>query len=276
MRGAPLALIALGLCLPATAFGDHSSTERITDQSAEILRPGEWRAGLFRLEYGVPGETLNGLELGTFTFPWAVWALGAQTVNVHAKYRFVDYGKLRMAASAGLFYIDAGDALDAESTLYVFPVDIRASYRQSDRWTFGAGIEGVYGFEGGAYDEEEVSELQGAASAQQVHGVANVEWRLSRRIAIGAHARVSGVLKVTASGEGQVAIDEFTTIEGFAEGEEDISEGLGSSAGVKVHFSWKRFNLVVGASYGNVIIPVVNLVTPKPAFLPNLDLYFRF
>ncbi len=88
--------------------------------------------------------------------------------------------------------------------------------------------------------------------------------------------RVSGVLKVTASGQGEIPIDEFTTIRGFAEGQEDIEEGAGSSAGLRAYFSWTHVNLVVGASYGNVIVPVINSVTPKPAFLPHLDFFVRF
>jgi hypothetical protein len=43
-----------------------------------------------------------------------------------------------------------------------------------------------------------------------------------------------------------------------------------------LHLHARRFNLRLGATYGNYHVPIVNLVAPQRGWLPIVDLYWRF
>ena len=78
-------------------------------------------------------------------------------------------------------------------------------------------------------------------------------------------------------GGGPCELDEFTTAELQAEGETSVLDLVdGSSLVFGALLSWQRFNLRLGASFGNYNIPGVNFVIAGRLIVPEIDMYWRF
>ena len=89
-----IARIVIAAVLASTTLA--SADERITDDTPYKTPAGYVRAGLWKLQYGV--HQVPGLEIGTYTLPYATWAFDLRTGNGHAKYQFLDGKRWTLAA----------------------------------------------------------------------------------------------------------------------------------------------------------------------------------
>jgi hypothetical protein len=274
MTGA-LRALGLGLAL-ALAPMPGLAEPRDTDETAYTLAPGETRAGLWKVQHALPPVgPVPSLEIGTFAWPWLLWAANVRLVNVHAKSTLYDDGVRAVAARAGLFYVNLARS-EAQGRLAIVPVAVFASHRLPRDLTLSAGLVLASAGIRGAYDEEDVALLQGAVAARSLQALTSLEWRVSRRFAITARSRLVAFSNLSAAFDGSYRLDDYTRIDAAASGGAEVRRGLGLSAGMLAHWAWRRLNLKVGAHVGNYTIPGVHFVVPSRVVVPELDLYWRF
>lgn len=265
-------LVAALVATARPAHAEHDDIQRITDNTAHVLRPAEWRVGLWKVQYRLPSRPV---EVGTYTMYWAPMLGGIPLLNGHAKWTFHHGKRWTFAASLGLFYLDLA-ILDSPVTFTLVPMDVYASRRLGDtlelalRGTYtGATIEG-------SYDSDEIGGLQGAVGGESVQAMASLIWRRSARTAYLAELRVGQVLGVYGSTESTVRVDEHTTVDVVGGVNATTDELAGASIAGRVHWSWQRFNLRLGLTYGNYTIGGINFMVPTAIPVPELDLYWRF
>jgi hypothetical protein len=274
---AALALIASLTAGATPARADHTADERLTDEMPYILRPGEVRAGLWKLEVGLWGnEVLDRLQLGTYTWPWLVWATGAPFGNAYLKGEVWQRGPWSATAGAGLLYVDLGfDDQDASFT--IVPIEAHVGYRVGDRITLAGGAIYTAVTLSGQFESEGSDFFRGAAGVSNVQIPLTVEWRWSERTALVSQARFVAYQDTAADGFARFQLDERTTVDVVATGESDVLDPARALAlSTDFAWSWRTFNLRAGVTYGNYNVPVVNFVVPTKIWFPNFDLYWRF
>ena len=272
-RAAAVLFAAVTVATSATASGEHSAEEHITDGTPYVLRPGEVRLGLWRSEFGLANE-LRGLDVGTYHLPWIGWAFGVRIVNLHAKYQLLERGRFAASAGAGLFTVSL-DNLDVPVSFVGMPFDVLAAYRASSAFTFSGGLQGTWMRVSGAavYDDDR---FRGAVAANSLQALASLEWRVGRVTALVATARLMAYTTLSGAADAHLELTSHTEIDAYAAGEADVTGGVGGALGAYVHWSWDHFNLKLGGSYGTYSVPGINLVVPTSIFMPEVDLFWRF
>lgn len=128
---------ALGIATVLASVAVAHANVRITDNTAYTTPSGKVRAGLWKLQYGVPYT--DGLDVGSYTLPYATWALDIRSFNGHAKYRLLDRGRWTVSASFGVAYVDF-ENLDVPVDVWIVPTTLLAAARLGDRITLGSGV----------------------------------------------------------------------------------------------------------------------------------------
>lgn len=274
-----VAAIALGAALApaAPARADHTEETPLTDEMPYILRPGETRAGLWKIELGLWGHpVLDRLQLGSYTWPWLVWATGAPFGNAYLKGEVWQRGPWSATAGAGLLYVDLGfDDQDASFT--IVPIEAQLGYRVGDRITLAAGAIYTAVTLSGQFESEDSDFFRGSAGVSNLQIPVTVEWRWSRHTALVTQARFVPYQDTSADGVGHVQVDDRTTVDIVATGNSDVLDPARAFAlTTDFAWSWRHFNLRAGLTYGNYNVPVVNFVVPTKIVFPNLDVYWRF
>jgi hypothetical protein len=259
-------VVVVGAAVPATAY--HSGEERVVNDTAHTLRPGDVRASLWTLDVGI----LEGLQVSTIYL-----ANLLQVYNGGVKWRFWKDGPVALSAKLELAYINFENwpvSSTSPATGLVAPFELAGSWQLGESW--GLHLASVWTqIQASATPDSDA--LQGAAGVDNLQLVFSVHWRLSRITTMYARGRqlmfqeAGGAVDVTQE------IDDKTTAHIVAEGDTDaVDFGGARSLVVGAIWSGRRFNLRAGVGYGNWSLPVVNFVTPKPLPIVDLDLYFRF
>ncbi len=283
LLSALLALLALPL-VAAPAAAEHSDKERLLEDTAYTLQPGEWKVGIWKLQYGVQGvEALNGLTLSTYTFPWFVSAIATAASdkvillpNLHAKYEWKLNDAWSVAPSIGYTRVELGQFSEGQegNAIGIVPLEITGSWRFSDAWTFSSGLLYSKIFGSGSLSGDLFG---GAAALSNLQWISNVEWRLSDFTALTLSMRVLAFQDVEASANSTITSEDgYTTYEVHANASTDVLDFKDATSLVPgVVWAWDVFALRLGASLRSWNVPLVNIVTPVP-FFPEFDLYWRF
>jgi hypothetical protein len=269
-------LASCGACLVLThapsARAYHTDEERITDDTADTQGWGDWRLGIFKLEF----TPLPGFTVGTYLGPWAFPA-----PNVHAKFRFLNTAPLSLAIGAGFTRFNARDLfwlnIDDSLRFYCVPVEAVATAHVLPWVSVSAGAVWTTIAGQGQLPEQGTADgaLNGAATNLQFH--ATIELRLSRVTALLLHARYLPYQNVAGSGIVTLRPDEYTTLEIHGGLEYDIIDMRNStSLSASTVFSLEHFNLRLGLGYGNYNISGANIMVPVRQFYPDFDLYWTF
>ncbi len=263
------AAIVLAVLAATPAFAD----DRITDDTAYKIPEGAVRAGLWKLQYGV--HKVPGLEIGTYTLPYASYALGVTSANAQVKYQFLDRAVWTLSASLGFAYADL-DGIGVDANITVVPITLLANARLSRRWTLGLGVMYTSLFGEASYNEDEATELRGAVAVDNVQTWLSVMLKISRGWTLYLESR--GISSTDGAGQGDVrhTVDDRTMIDVSLTGKASIDEMQGGSTLVAMQWSRKRFRMRLGVGYGNYNVPMLNFIVPKVIPYPELDIYFVF
>jgi hypothetical protein len=266
-RALAFLLATTALLLPAAAHADHTEEERIIDQTAYTLPKGRFQLGIFRQEWG----PIDRLTVGTYALPWLL-----RFANAHLKWRIIGNDPVSIAASIGAFRF-APNALKKETgdaVLTIVPFDLVGSWRIDDRWTLSPGFVYTVVTLKGSYDP---AQLEGVAAVSNLQLVTTLEYRLTTVTAFVLHGRYLVFQNADGRASSTLHPDRFTTVELQAVASTNALDfPFAFSVVPSVVFSWKVFNLRLGAGYGNYSIPAINLVLPRKTLVPDLDFYFRF
>lgn len=271
------ALVLLAL-LAAPAVAGHTETEHVTDEMPYTLAPGELRAGLWKLEAGLPVPSwLEGAQVGTYSWPWLLWAADARLVNAHAKAQVWAQGAWSTTLGLGLVRLGLSNDQGGDATFTVVPVEAIVGYRFGPRLTIAAGLLYTDVSLSGYYDSEDDGYLRGTATVSNLQIPITFEWRWSRRTAFIVQPRFIPYQGVGGTAHGTLRPDAYTKIEVFATGESDVADPARAFA-LTTDFAWSfdHLNLRAGLTFGNFSLPMLNFVSPVKFVWPNVDLYWRF
>jgi hypothetical protein len=256
--------------LLAGACTAPGAERRVTDRTAFTLEEGDLRVGLWKVEYAVTED----LDVGTV---WIPWALGL--FNLDFKYEVAVDEVTSITPKLGFFSFDlsqfgGGDEGEASANFAIVTFEVASSHRWDD---FGVTFAPIYTYTGvdGAADSE--GTLQGGAAVTNLQLTATGEWRLSGVIALALHLRYLVFQDTSLRLATTIQVDPYTTIEVHGAAQSDVLDVTGAYSVVpSLLFGWESFHLRLGLGYGNMSIPPVNIVLPKPIAIPELDLYWLF
>lgn len=261
-----LVLVLMLLTTPAGAY--HTSTQRITDDTAYTLNPNVYRIGLFKLQYGFFDSVTGGTV-------WPLWFV--KVANLHGKWRVWERGQWAAAAQLGVYRLDLSDLENTDpsagtAVIVGAPFELTGSYRFGDR--FSLSLASVY-TRVRVDGEVENNDLRGAVDNFQL--ASTVEWRIGRVTAFLLHGRYLVFQRLSGGGDMTLHPDDFTTVElhlGASSGVLDFP--FAASVTGSFLFSWAKWNLRLGAGYGHWSLPIVNFVLPRTVVYPEFDLYRFF
>jgi hypothetical protein len=273
-RAAEAALLLGGtlFVLPGTAAAFHTDEQRITDESAYTLQQGQWRVGLWKVQYGL----FEPILLGTYHLPWLL-----SVSNLHVKARLWQGPEWAFSVFTGFFHFDTRSLRDldpeaGQAKITAVPFELAASYRANDAltWTF-APVWTTVAVEGSLGQDAFRGAAGGAVDNIQMTGT--LEWRLSHVTALLFHARYLVAQTARARGDLVLHPDEFTTIEVHLTSRTDALDfQRAASITVSGVWSWETFNLRTGLAFGHYNVPGVNFVLGQGTVVPELDVYWIF
>ena len=266
---AACALASILFCAHAEA--DHGNEQpQLTDETAHTVPEGMHKLGLFTVEYGI----VDGFQFGTspplwiplfpnasleWRFFWNDWL--ALSVEVHGAYLHTRTLQL---------FIDDLPTAD----IAVVPSAINSAWLLHEDVTLHFSPRFTWIFVDGQYDR---GDFEGAAAVTNLQLTSTLEWRVSSLVALQLRGRYLVFQTATASGGATIQADEFTTVFGRAAAQSNVLDFPHAGQLVAAtHLSWETFNLLVGAGFGNNVIPIINLVVQDRGLVPLLDLYWRF
>jgi hypothetical protein len=262
-------LVIAVLACTAVAHAD----ERITDDTAYTTPEGKVRAGLWKLQYGIPA--VSGLEVGTYVLPYLTWVVDVRSVNAHTKYRIVDRDRWTLSAGLAVTYVDFAN-LDVPVDIFIVPVQLLASVRLGDRFTLGVGLMYTEMFGESEYNEDENGSFRGAVAVANGQSWLSLTTRISRGWSFYVEGRSVASTEANAAGDVRYMIDERTQIDVAATGSASIEEMRGGSVLAAFQYSGERFRIRFGAGYGNFNIPMLNFIVPVATPFPELDVFWVF
>lgn len=254
---------------PARAY--HDEQTRSIEETAYLLRSGEWQLGLLQLGVG-----LWRFQLSTRTMPWILGAaLKTAAPNLRLDALVVDRKGVTLSVGAATYYINSKHLSDIDPVLHVFlvPIGGALSYRINDRHTVSASAQYLRIVTDSEPNENDDLEFQSGQLADNFQLRASWEWRLSKVSALVTTLRYlpyqgDPVFSTTAQ------VDQRTTltVEGEVNAEDMQNSVAGSVSGL---FSWKYFNLRAGLAYGALFLAGSGLVLPLKYPYPELNFYWR-
>jgi len=248
---------------PAAARADE-----VLDTGVGRLAPGEWRVGLWRVNYGLPGR-FKDLQLGTGTLPYLAWAFGVPTLNLEAKYEPWRRGPWRTSLGAGVTWLRyAADGDDTKASLHIIPLEARAQW-QRKRWAVHSGLTANISTNSTTIDVDDFEASAGAIGTT-VYWPMGVTWRAGKHLSLIAERRwyLYQAFGVT----GETEIDDRTKV--LVYGKVGVN-GKGMLT-LDALWHWRHLGVKLGLSIGDVEVPVLRIVIPAARVLPRLDVYVRF
>jgi hypothetical protein len=261
---------ALGCVLfPRRAAAYFEGDEYLIDYTAYTLRRNEFRLGLQELEFG----PLGWMTIGTDMLPYvAQLYLPAAAPNAHIKLS-LETPRFAVAVRGALYYAFLSQSVGGAdgANAFIAPVSVLGSVPLNDRWSLHG--EASYIFVNAASDVNVSSlEMQGTAVVRAVQLGAMVELRTTRWLALTLRGRWQpwvSPLQVNASTHPDA--ETTATVQGEVVPTRDAWMAIFST-----EFSWKNFNMRLGAGYGFWFVPSLNLALAYEGVVADADLAFRF
>jgi len=250
-----------------------AADERITDDTPYKIPSGAFRAGLWKLQYGIPG--VPKLELGTYTLPYVSFAFKVKSFNAHAKYQFFDKEHWTLAANLAVAYVDLA-GLDVDAQIGIVPIQLLAARRIGKRLTLGLGVMYSSISGEGSYNADEATEFRGAVAVDNVQTWVSLMLQLSRGWTLYLESRAVSSTQAAGRADATFSIDDRTTVDVTATGNASIDELRGGSSLLAAQYSRQRFRFRFGIGYGNYNIPVINFIVPATTPFPELDISWVF
>jgi hypothetical protein len=270
LRSAVVVATTLGcVCVPGSASAYFEGDEHLIDYTAYTLRQNEFRLGLQELEFG-PAAWMT---VGTDMLPYvAQLYLPAAVPNAHVKLS-LETPHFAVAVRSAFYYAILSQSIGGAdgASAFIVPVSVLGSVPLDDRWSLHG--EASYVFLNAASDANVQSlEMQGTAVVSSVQLGAMVELRTTRWLALTLRGRwqpwVSPMqINATTRPDSQTT----ATVQGEVAPTRDAWMAIFST-----EFSWKNFNMRLGAGYGFWFVPSLNLALAYEGVVGDADLAFRF
>jgi hypothetical protein len=263
------ALLALSL-FAGNARAYHDEQTRSVEESAYIMRSGEWLLGPLQLGVG-----LWRFQLSTRTAPWILGAaLGKFMPNLGADFMVLDRWGITLTLRGAFYYANSKNITDSNDLISVFiiPATLSASWRVNDAHTVSLHAKYVR-VKASANAQEDDLTLEGGGLADNFQLEASWLARFTQVSALLMYVRYlpfqgDPIFQTT------VPLDDHTTVN--VDAKADVQSMQHSVAGgISGVFSWKHFNLRAGIAYGALFLPGPGLVLPLKYPYPDLTLYWR-
>ncbi|HEX6275841.1 MAG TPA: hypothetical protein VFZ53_22520 [Polyangiaceae bacterium] len=267
------AVVASLLARPAAAY-QTAGSERV-DRTAYTLRGGELSLGVRTAELGIVDELL----IGTYVPTWfAGPVLGEPIPTGFVKLRAPFDGSLAIAGRAAAVYVDA-DVLASNwlendgstASVWILPLSLAASYRFGP--SFSQSAELTYVAVAAAGDHEGEADIHGALTSTNVTLSTLSELRLSRVFALTLLAKLMvyrGDARVTTEFE-----TETTHVDAELGADKPYS-GVVAAVVPGFSLSFSHVNFELGAGYGHLWLPAVELPVRTRGLVPEANFYVRF
>jgi hypothetical protein len=276
VRAAVLATLSFAgfsvLCARANAY--HEPGSEWVRGSPYTLRGGELSLGLVDWDVGITDE----VTIGTHPVLWAggPW-FGSPVANAKLKVRDWFHDQFAISAMASFAYLDGGRlatdliSKDADASLFVLDLRTDAAWRSSRTLSIGASIDFTYADLSGsrAFDS-----ALGNAVEDTLRITGWGEFRVSRVVAIKLNGRLllfdsppTGRLQFRAASS--VAVDAQVS---FA----NVAPAGAWAVWPELELSWRHVNLMFGAGYGYLAVPIVDVTLNQRGLLLTGDFFVRF
>lgn len=268
-----LSLLALSSLAPHAAAFHEPGSEWVAG-SPYTLAGGELSLGILRWDVGLSDE----LTVGTLPALWAVgpW-LGSPIPNAHLKVRDWYHGQVAVSASAGFLYLDGSElatrlvAENDAARLLVVQSELAGAFRSAHQYSAGLNLDLTYAAFRGRYGAQS---LKGKAVEDSLRLDAWAEWRFTRVVAIRLNGRVLVYSKQPAS---TVRLQPKPAVTVDA----DVSLANVAPVGAwavwpQLELSGKNVNFMIGAGYGHLSVPVVDVMLNQRGLLVTADFFVRF
>lgn len=275
----PIPLVIAMLAMSPVAAAE----QQITDGTAFTLAPGEVRIDALRSSVGLPApRALSGLELSTYSLPWAAYlassdSLDVSMVNAQLKASRTLAPRWTGALTAAALY-GRISADDAGGGLLVLPFEAHVNYRLHRRIELGATLQHTYiSIDAGArsMDDPDRYSFDAAARTDNTHAGVSAQLRIASWLSLIGEGHVTYFHRISAGGEGTFQVDPDTTVEVMAEAS-GAPPAWGASVRGILHWTLGPVNLRTGLTYGNYVMPMLNLAVPVKYPMPTFNLYLRF
>ena len=276
MRSTVLAALTLAfactLGVPAHAY--HEPGSEWVRGSPYTLNGGELSLGLVDWDVGITDE----VTVGTHPVLWVggPW-FGNPVANAKLKVRDWFHDQFALSAMTSFAYLDGGRlatdliSKDADATLFVLDTRIDGAWRSNHTLTVGASIDFTYANLSGSRGFDSAL---GNAVENTLRLTGWGEWRLSRVVALKLNGRVllfgsppTGRLQFRAAST--VSVDARVS---FA----NVAPTGAWAVWPELEFSWQHVNLMFGAGYGYLAVPIVDVTLNQRGLLLTGDFFVRF
>lgn len=261
------ALVAATVCAASGA----AAQERVEvyENTARVLDQGRLRLGLFAFDYGL----IDGVSIGIDVPAWLSRAYSDLLLpNVHVKFRLFDAGPVQFSGRAAVYY----GTLNTSSTngqLAVFPLSLFGSVQILPRVWLHADGSYTYGRAFGSTDIGKAKLGDAELGTRTAQAGLMLEWRLTRLLALLARGRYQFYERpIVVRGSGNY--DAYTRIDLAAEAQPRTSHPWLVVGGAAL--TWTHVGFIVGAGYGEYVVPGSNLVLPYKGVIPEIELTVQF
>lgn len=264
-----VSMLAVCMLAPATARAWHTEDERILDSTANALRAGEARVGLWRTGMGITEE------LSVETSP-ALWiagaAIGAPVPNVALTTVLYDRGGWTASVRAGVIHVGINGG-NLATSVFLMPVTAAVSRRFDARWSAHARVTAVAAA-GAATVDDDVMPFDGRLLGSMLHADITVEMRVHRAWALSLtlrylpwHAPVAVASDMEAGENTSAQVRLNLNVEDL----DHAYQVMGA-----VHGSFKTVNIRLGTGFGDFFLGEGALVVPWRFIVVDAAVFFRF
>ncbi len=254
---------------PAAAYNDDAG--EYLEGNAYTLHGQQLQMGIWSAGYGI----VDGLQVSTYVLAWALPLL-----NAEVKWRFCCGENWGLAVSSGVVYTDTALlwALSLEegddASVVVVPFELFVTWQFTPKWNVSLSPIYTQVFVDGQIDS---ASFNGASAVSNLQFLLQLEWRYNRVMSFLLSFRSLAAQTTDASAQTSIKADDYTTVNVLGTGSTGkVEVDDRGSLMARMAFSWETFNLVVGAGYGNLNLPVVNFMAENKSPLIDLDFYWRW
>jgi hypothetical protein len=254
--------------LTTTGYARHTEESRITDGTANTLRHGEVRVGLFTAEAGLGGA----VEFGVSPPLWL-----AKVSNLFVKARVNADRTNMLAVSLGGYGINLRDLSDKNQDALLYVVNGGVHFtRRLEEFSLSLGVifarVGITEVEAGSSID-----LRGVISGSTGLLRPTLQWRLSTTTAFVVEMQLRLFQTIQADAQSQERINSRVTIKTYADGKVEMDDGMPANVSGFFVWSYDHFNLKFGLQYGYFSIPLAGFfIEGAKIAIPVVDLFWRF
>jgi hypothetical protein len=242
--------------------------------SPYTLKGGELSLGVVDWDVGITDE----VTVGTHPVLWAggPW-FGNPVPNAKLKVRDWFHDQFAVSVMASFAYLDGGRlatdiiSKDVDARLFVLDMRMDGAWRSNQVLSVGTSLDFTYANLSGSRGFDSAL---GNAVEDTLRLTAWGEWRVSRVVALKLNGRLllfeappTGRLQFRAAPS--VAVDARVT---FA----NVANAGAWAVWPELEFSWQHVNLMLGAGYGYLAVPIVDLTLNQRGVLLTGDFFVRF